>query len=211
MWWQLFQMSELYIIFSFFSHQEKRLLNVCLCFARWSQWRGVFLIHLWTGIWKFDDLQKMFNLHVDLDLRGPTLWVCVGGCVCPQTLYCPVYRLWVCLGQHTGGQVKMFLGSAWTGRLASSSECFTKLLWGVGHLRSAVFPRQKQVDGARVDGISPIRFDTQTSAANLNMLTSLPWFYGGALLTSVACGFARLLNYLLCPLSSLHWLRFLTL
>lgn len=40
---------------------------------------------------------------------------------------------------------------------------------------------------------------------------SHPRFYGGLLLTSVACGSARLLNYLLCPLSSLHWLCFLTM
>ena len=40
---------------------------------------------------------------------------------------------------------------------------------------------------------------------------SHPRFYGGLLLTSVACGSAQLLNYLLCPLSSLHWLCFLTM
>lgn len=48
-------------------------------------------------------------------------------------------------------------------------------------------------------------------AVNTNVLMSHPQFNGGLLLTSVACGLAGLLNYLLCPLSSLHPLRFLTM
>lgn len=70
---------------------------------------------------------------------------------------------------------------------------------------------QKQVDWACNDGIPHIKLNIDASAVNGNKLMSHLRFYGGLLLTSVARGCARLLNYLLCPLSSLHWLCFLTM
>lgn len=84
-------------------------------------------------------------------------------------------------------------------------------MWGFGCLRAAVPQSQKQVDGACNDGVSHIKLDIDASAVNGNKLMSHPRFYGGLLLTSVACGSARLLNYLLCPLSSRHSLCFLTM
>lgn len=83
-------------------------------------------------------------------------------------------------------------------------------MWGCGPLRAAVPHSQKQVDRACNDGTSHIKLDIDASAVNGNKLMSHPRFYGGLLLTSVACGSAQLLNYLLCPLCSLHWLCFLT-
>lgn len=84
-------------------------------------------------------------------------------------------------------------------------------MWGFGALRAAVPQSQKQVDGACNNGISHIKLDIDASAVNGNKLMSHPQFYGGLLLTSVACGSARLLNYLLCPLSSRHSFCFLTM